>query len=150
MLATEFALKGALVRVNAIAPGVYASEMTFDEIKPEQVNLIGKGVQPVPAGRAGTCVPPSFLRAINNHTSQWARDGRDGHLPCQSCGVLHERPGEFWLASLVLCWLKSVIGNCYRWGIRFSQPYALICIESIIILHSTSTLLRLILDASES
>ncbi|KAJ7366626.1 NAD(P)-binding protein [Mycena albidolilacea] len=54
MLATEFALKGALVRVNAIAPGAYASEMTFDEITPEQVNLIGKGVQPVPAGRAGT------------------------------------------------------------------------------------------------
>ncbi|KAJ7712457.1 short-chain dehydrogenase [Mycena metata] len=54
MMATEFALKGARVRVNAIAPGVYASEMTFDEISPEMVNKIGKGVMPVPAERAGT------------------------------------------------------------------------------------------------
>ncbi|KAJ7163298.1 NAD(P)-binding protein [Mycena filopes] len=54
MMATEFALKGARVRVNAIAPGVYASEMTFDEISPEMVNKIGKGVMPVPADRAGT------------------------------------------------------------------------------------------------
>ncbi|KAF7291637.1 NAD(P)-binding protein [Mycena chlorophos] len=54
MLATEFALKGANVRVNAIAPGVYASEMTFDEIPPEIVDKIGKGITPVPARRAGT------------------------------------------------------------------------------------------------
>ncbi|KAJ7069937.1 short-chain dehydrogenase [Mycena amicta] len=54
MLATEFALKGAKVRVNAIAPGVYASEMTFDAIPPEDVDKIGKGVMPVPAQRAGT------------------------------------------------------------------------------------------------
>ncbi|KAJ7729677.1 hypothetical protein DFH07DRAFT_994735 [Mycena maculata] len=54
MLATEFALKGARVRVNAIAPGVYASEMTCDEITPEMVNKIGKGVMPVPAERSGT------------------------------------------------------------------------------------------------
>ncbi|KAG6841696.1 hypothetical protein C0991_007966 [Blastosporella zonata] len=54
MLSTEFALKKVNVRVNAIAPGVYASEMTFDEIKPEQVDKIGKGVCGVPAGRAGT------------------------------------------------------------------------------------------------
>ncbi|GLB38242.1 putative enoyl-(Acyl carrier protein) reductase [Lyophyllum shimeji] len=54
MLATEFALKKVAVRVNAIAPGVYASQMTFDEIKPEEVDKIGKGVMPVPARRAGT------------------------------------------------------------------------------------------------
>ncbi|KAF7299142.1 NAD(P)-binding protein [Mycena indigotica] len=54
MMATEFALKGAKVRVNAIAPGVYASEMTFDEIPPAEVDKIGKGVMPVPAQRAGT------------------------------------------------------------------------------------------------
>jgi NAD(P)-dependent dehydrogenase (short-subunit alcohol dehydrogenase family) len=54
MLATELALKGVKVRVNAIAPGVYASEMTHDSIGPEEVNKVGKGVQPVPAGRAGT------------------------------------------------------------------------------------------------
>lgn len=54
MLATEFALKKVNVRVNAIAPGVYASEMTYDEIKPEAVDKVGKGVLPVPAARAGT------------------------------------------------------------------------------------------------
>ena len=54
MLATEFALKNIDVRVNAIAPGIYASEMTFDEIKPEDVDKIGKGIHSVPAKRAGT------------------------------------------------------------------------------------------------
>ncbi|KAG5642034.1 hypothetical protein DXG03_003760 [Asterophora parasitica] len=54
LLATEFALKKVDVRVNAIAPGVYASEMTHDFIKPEQVDKIGQGLQPVPAARAGT------------------------------------------------------------------------------------------------
>lgn len=53
-MATEFALKGVQVRVNAIAPGVYESEMTFDQIHPEQVDKIGKGLIPVPAKRAGT------------------------------------------------------------------------------------------------
>ncbi|KAG6813579.1 hypothetical protein H0H92_009623 [Tricholoma furcatifolium] len=54
MLSTEYALKKIDVRVNAIAPGVYASEMTFDEIQPENVDRIGKGVSAVPAGRGGT------------------------------------------------------------------------------------------------
>ncbi|KAJ6557267.1 hypothetical protein DFH09DRAFT_541341 [Mycena vulgaris] len=54
MLATELALKGVRVRVNAVAPGVYASEMTFDEITAEMVDNVGKGVMPVPAARSGT------------------------------------------------------------------------------------------------
>jgi len=54
MMATEFALKGINVRVNAIAPGVYESEMTYDSIEPGMVDKIGKGVVPVPAKRAGT------------------------------------------------------------------------------------------------
>jgi len=54
MLATELALKGVQVRVNAIAPGVYESELTYDVIGPERVDKVGKGVQPVPAKRAGT------------------------------------------------------------------------------------------------
>ena len=54
MLATELALKKVPVRVNAVAPGVYASEMTWDDIKPEEVDRIGKGISPVPARRAGT------------------------------------------------------------------------------------------------
>ncbi|KAG6897557.1 hypothetical protein C0992_000340 [Termitomyces sp. T32_za158] len=53
MLSTEFALKNVNVRVNAIAPGIYASEMTYDEVKPEDVDKIGKGVKGVPARRAG-------------------------------------------------------------------------------------------------
>jgi NAD(P)-dependent dehydrogenase (short-subunit alcohol dehydrogenase family) len=54
MLATELALKGIPVRVNAIAPGVYESEMTSDSIPSEMVNKVGNGIQPIPAGRAGT------------------------------------------------------------------------------------------------
>jgi NAD(P)-dependent dehydrogenase (short-subunit alcohol dehydrogenase family) len=55
MLSTEYALKGIPVRVNAIAPGVYESEMTYDKIEGEEfVNRVGSGIQPVPAKRAGT------------------------------------------------------------------------------------------------
>ncbi|KAK0464626.1 short-chain dehydrogenase [Desarmillaria tabescens] len=54
MLATEFALKGIPVRVNAIAPGVYESEMTKTVIGPEDVDATGRGILPVPARRAGS------------------------------------------------------------------------------------------------
>ena len=54
MFATEFALKGLNVRVNAIAPGVYESEMTKATLSPDEIDLVGKGVRPVPAKRAGT------------------------------------------------------------------------------------------------
>jgi squamous cell carcinoma antigen recognized by T-cells 3 len=54
MMATEFALKGLKVRVNAIAPGVYASEMTNPNgVVPEAVDKVGKGISPVPARREG-------------------------------------------------------------------------------------------------
>jgi NAD(P)-dependent dehydrogenase (short-subunit alcohol dehydrogenase family) len=57
MLATEIALKGIPVRVNAIAPGVYESEMTLETIASEElVNKVGNGIQPIPAKRAGTLV----------------------------------------------------------------------------------------------
>ncbi|KAI0695744.1 NAD(P)-binding protein [Cerioporus squamosus] len=54
MLATEFALKNVPVRVCSIAPGVWESEMTFDNITPELVDKVGKGVVPVPARRPGS------------------------------------------------------------------------------------------------
>ena len=54
MMSTEFALKKIPVRVNAIAPGVYESEMTADVISPEEVDKTGKGLHPVPARRSGT------------------------------------------------------------------------------------------------
>lgn len=54
MLSTEIALKNIPVRVNAISPGVYASEMTVDVVTEDMVDKIGKGVRPVPAKRAGT------------------------------------------------------------------------------------------------
>ena len=54
MFATELALKGLNVRINAIAPGVYESEMTKATLNPEEIDLVGKGLQPVPAKRAGT------------------------------------------------------------------------------------------------
>ncbi|KAH9925389.1 NAD(P)-binding protein [Epithele typhae] len=53
MMATEWAVKGIPVRVNAIAPGVWESEMTYDEVTPELVDRIGKGLVPVPTKRAG-------------------------------------------------------------------------------------------------
>jgi NAD(P)-dependent dehydrogenase (short-subunit alcohol dehydrogenase family) len=57
MLATELALKGISVRVNAIAPGVYESEMTSDNINDEELlNRVANAIQPVPAKRAGTSV----------------------------------------------------------------------------------------------
>lgn len=55
MLATEFALKGIPVRVNAIAPGVYESEMTHDVIDGEQAtDAVGMPVISVPAKRPGS------------------------------------------------------------------------------------------------
>ncbi|KAF7968285.1 hypothetical protein HWV62_31021 [Athelia sp. TMB] len=55
MLSTEYALKGIQVRVNAIAPGVYESEMTAASLSGEElVNRVGNGIQPVPSKRAGT------------------------------------------------------------------------------------------------
>lgn len=55
MLSTEYALKGVQVRVNAIAPGVYESEMTALSLSGEElVNRVGNGIQPVPSKRAGT------------------------------------------------------------------------------------------------
>ncbi|KZT65745.1 short-chain dehydrogenase [Daedalea quercina L-15889] len=53
MFATEFALKKIPVRVNSVAPGVYASEMTYPHIPPEEVDKIGKSIVPIPAHRAG-------------------------------------------------------------------------------------------------
>jgi NAD(P)-dependent dehydrogenase (short-subunit alcohol dehydrogenase family) len=54
MMATEFALKGIPIRVNAIAPGVYESEMTAEKIQPEEADAVGKGIHPLPVGRPGT------------------------------------------------------------------------------------------------
>ncbi|CAL1712524.1 unnamed protein product [Somion occarium] len=54
MMATEFALKKIPVRVNAVAPGVYESEMTHDRITPDLVDKVGLGLQPVPEQRPGT------------------------------------------------------------------------------------------------
>lgn len=57
MMATEFALKNVRVRVNDIAPGVYASEMTSREggrFTPEEANQVGMPLRPLPAARDGS------------------------------------------------------------------------------------------------
>ena len=54
MLSTEYALKGIPVRVNAIAPGTYESEMTREKIEGEDVDIVGNGIRPLPAKRVGT------------------------------------------------------------------------------------------------
>lgn len=56
MLATEFALKKIPVRVCAVAPGVYESEMTADRLEPDMVDRVGLGVVSVPVQRPGTYV----------------------------------------------------------------------------------------------
>ena len=53
MMATEFVLKRVPVHVNAVAPGVYASEMTSTQLRPDQTDRVAKGIQPVPGGRPG-------------------------------------------------------------------------------------------------
>jgi hypothetical protein len=54
MLATEIMVKKIPVRVNSIAPGVYASEITMERIGKEQVDRVGKGLMPVPMERDGS------------------------------------------------------------------------------------------------
>lgn len=54
MMATEFALKKIPVRVNAVAPGVYESEMTHLEITPDLVDKVSFGIHSVPLQRPGT------------------------------------------------------------------------------------------------
>ncbi|KAH7885376.1 hypothetical protein F5I97DRAFT_2032967 [Phlebopus sp. FC_14] len=55
MLSTEFALRGIQVRVNAIAPGVYESEMTHDAISSsEETDAVGHPIVSIPAKRPGT------------------------------------------------------------------------------------------------
>ncbi|KAH8825048.1 NAD(P)-binding protein [Flagelloscypha sp. PMI_526] len=82
MLSTEFALKGIPVRVNAVSPGVYESEMTTDEITPEMVDKVGKGISPVPARRpgraaevAGTVVYLSSLAGCYTNGQEIVVDG---------------------------------------------------------------------------
>ncbi|EIW51539.1 short-chain dehydrogenase [Trametes versicolor FP-101664 SS1] len=53
MMATEFALKKVPVRVCAVAPGVWESEMTFDSITDDLVDKVSKAVVPVPTRRSG-------------------------------------------------------------------------------------------------
>jgi NAD(P)-dependent dehydrogenase (short-subunit alcohol dehydrogenase family) len=69
MLATEIALKGIPVRVNAIAPGVYESEMTQTTISGlEEVAKTSQSLIPVPAGRPGSYVKqPGFSVSFNPH-----------------------------------------------------------------------------------
>ncbi|KAI9057479.1 short-chain dehydrogenase [Trametes sanguinea] len=53
MMATEFALKKVPVRVCAVAPGVWESEMTYGKIGDDLVDRVGKGIVPVPTRRSG-------------------------------------------------------------------------------------------------
>jgi len=56
ILATELALRKLPIRVNAIAPGVYESEMTGDKplIGLKDVSAVGKPLYPIPTERAGS------------------------------------------------------------------------------------------------
>jgi len=56
ILATELALRKLPIRVNAIAPGVYESEMTGDKplVGLKDVSAVGKPLYPIPTERAGS------------------------------------------------------------------------------------------------
>jgi len=56
ILATELALRKLPIRVNAIAPGVYESEMTGDKplVGLKDVSSVGKPLYPIPTERAGS------------------------------------------------------------------------------------------------
>lgn len=58
MLATELALRDIPIRVNAIAPGAWPSEMTRTQgrarLDGRVANRIARGIMKVPADRAGT------------------------------------------------------------------------------------------------
>ncbi|PCH37316.1 short-chain dehydrogenase [Wolfiporia cocos MD-104 SS10] len=53
MSATELALKKVPVRVNAVAPGVYESEMTYPVITPDMLDKVGKSIVSIPTRRPG-------------------------------------------------------------------------------------------------
>lgn len=93
MLATEIALKGIPVRVNSIAPGVFASEMTLETITgPEEMARVAQSLLPVPAGRSGSYVPLycAVFCASLTRLSQGRRDCRDSHLSIIPGGVLYQ------------------------------------------------------------
>ncbi|PCH44260.1 short-chain dehydrogenase [Wolfiporia cocos MD-104 SS10] len=54
MLSTELALKQIPVRVNAVAPGVFESEMTHATITPDILESVGGNIVPIPTRRPGT------------------------------------------------------------------------------------------------
>ncbi|GJJ14417.1 hypothetical protein Clacol_008681 [Clathrus columnatus] len=57
MLATELGLRKIPIRVNAIAPGAWPSEMTSNEgniLNGDKANRISMGIQKLPADRGGT------------------------------------------------------------------------------------------------
>jgi NAD(P)-dependent dehydrogenase (short-subunit alcohol dehydrogenase family) len=80
MLATEFALKGIPVRVNAIAPGVFETEMTGKVVGKEGTDKIGHGVQSTPAGRPGTSV--IFFCSACLLTNGWTFDSDEEIAGC--------------------------------------------------------------------
>lgn len=59
MFSTELALRGIPIRVNAISPGPFPSEMTDLEggtFTAEVANKVGKGIVPLPSARGGLAV----------------------------------------------------------------------------------------------
>jgi NAD(P)-dependent dehydrogenase (short-subunit alcohol dehydrogenase family) len=66
MLAADLAQRNVRVRVNAVAPGVFVSEMSKpwiagETMTPEEVNIASGTLLPLPAARAGKFVIILFL-----------------------------------------------------------------------------------------
>jgi hypothetical protein len=106
MLATEIALKGIPVRVNAIAPGVYESEMTQTTISgPEEVAKVAECLIPVPAGRAGSYVKQSgFSVSLDPHAiPQGWRDRWHSYISFVTGRMLYQWPGNRCRRGLYCC-----------------------------------------------
>lgn len=63
LMATEFSRKNIGIRVNAICPGYFPSEMTTNKSNEENISSMDgdKRLEPVPAGRAGTPVDMAMI-----------------------------------------------------------------------------------------
>jgi hypothetical protein len=117
-------MKGVNVRVNAIAPGVYESEMTYDSIGPDLVDKVGKGLIPLPSKRAGTWVllPNLYTDIETIYYLQWTGNGRNSGLPCITSWRLYERPGAY-----------------HRWWLLCSQPCLRLSITFVKLIRVAAT-----------
>lgn len=133
MLSTEFALKNIPVRVCAVAPGVYESEMTYDTIGPDLVNVVGKGIIPVPANRPGTYVLTHLLVPLGIEVACLAVPKKSQELS----STLPRRPGATRMARRSRWTVATSLSTLLRTDAAECSVVLLIC-RHCCISHSNS------------